>query len=86
MSLRKGNIKFTTGTAQSSVLQSDDTYTVTTVLSWAPDITDNNQFLYCDVQHQQTQGNSLQTTSLLLKVNGIYQSLKKTILIKVKNK
>ncbi|VDH89690.1 Hypothetical predicted protein [Mytilus galloprovincialis] len=69
MTLRIGNSQFSTGITQTSVLQSDKTYTVTSTLSWAPSISKNGQTLYCDVKHQETRGNNLQTVSLQLTVN-----------------
>ncbi|CAG2194105.1 unnamed protein product [Mytilus edulis] len=69
MTMRIGNIHFSTGITQSSVMQSDSTHTVTASLSWNPSISNNGQTLYCDVQHSQTRGNNLQTVSLQLTVN-----------------
>ncbi|CAC5377793.1 unnamed protein product [Mytilus coruscus] len=69
LTMRIGNSQFNTGITQSSVLQSDNTYTVTSALSWAPSISNNGQTLHCDVQHPETRGNNLQTVSLQLTVN-----------------
>ena len=71
ITLRIGNSSLTDGINQTSALQFDKTYTVTTVLSWAPRIDDNGKFLNCDVHHQQTSGTIPQTVSFQLTVNGM---------------
>ncbi|XP_071166138.1 hemicentin-1-like [Mytilus edulis] len=68
LTMRIGSSQFNTGITQSSVLQSDNTYTVTSSLSWAPSVSNNGQTLFCDVQHSETRGNNLQTVSLQLTV------------------
>ncbi|CAG2194107.1 unnamed protein product [Mytilus edulis] len=71
MTLWIGNSQFSTGITQTSVLQSDKTYTVTSTLSWAPSVSNNGQTLYCDVKHQETRGYNMQTASLQLTVNDV---------------
>ena len=68
MSFRIGNNKLTSGVNTNAALQTDKTYTVTGVLTWVPSLTNNGDTLYCDVEHQQTRGNNLQTVSLQLSV------------------
>ena len=70
MGLRIDSRQFESGITKSTFQNSDNTYTVISVLSWAPSITDDGQTLSCDVQHQETRGNDLQTASLQLSVNG----------------
>ena len=70
MTMRIGNMQFSAGLNQTSILQSDNTYTVTSVLSWAPDIINHGQTIYCDVRHQETRGNNLQTVGVQLTING----------------
>ncbi|CAC5377794.1 HMCN [Mytilus coruscus] len=67
MTMWIGNSQINTGITQSSILQSDGTYIVTSTLSWAPNIRDNGQTLYCHVQHPATRVNK--TVSLQLTVN-----------------
>ncbi|XP_052103233.1 hemicentin-1-like [Mytilus californianus] len=67
MTMWIGNSQINTGITQSSILQSDGTYSVTSTLSWAPNIRDNGQTLYCHVQHPATRVNK--TVSLQLTVN-----------------
>lgn len=55
----------------SQLQTSDKTYTVNFTLTWAPSIIHNGQTLDCHVQHPETSGNSRQTDSLLLTVNGM---------------
>jgi hypothetical protein len=75
MSLRIGSSVFTNGVSQTSVLEADNSYTVTSILSWAANVNNNGQTLYCDVQHQETLGNTVQTVSLQITVNGMYLTL-----------
>ncbi|CAC5377795.1 HMCN [Mytilus coruscus] len=66
ITMRIGNIQFSNGSKPSPVLQSDNTYTVTCILSLAPNISFNGQTLFCDVQHSETRGLNYQTVSLPL--------------------
>ena len=70
MSIRIGNSKIINGVTQTSVQQPDNTYIVTSVLSWAPTTDNQDKTLYCDVQHHNTQGNNIRTASLLLNIIG----------------
>ncbi|CAC5377805.1 unnamed protein product [Mytilus coruscus] len=70
MTMRIGNSQFSTGIEQTSEQQSDNTLTVTVVLSWAPTIAYNGLTLYCDVKHKETRGEDVQTASLQLIVIG----------------
>ena len=74
ITMRIGNSQLTwlsTVLQQSAVQQSDNTYTITAVLSWAPNVSFDGRILYCDVQHKDTRGLNDQTASLLLKVIGM---------------
>ena len=68
MTMRIGNSMFTSGTASKTVLQSDNTYTVSSVLSWSPSMAYHGQSLYCDVQYQEAGETDLKTDSLLLTI------------------
>ncbi|CAG2194109.1 HMCN [Mytilus edulis] len=71
ITMRIGNSQLTwlsTVLQQSAVQQSDNTYTITSVLSWAPNVSFDGRILYCDVQHKDTRGLNDQTASLLLNV------------------
>lgn len=75
ITMRIGNSQLTwlsTVLQQSAVQQSDNTYTITSVLSWAPNVSFDGRILYCDVQHKDTRGLNDQTASLLLNVIGMH--------------
>lgn len=65
-----GDIQLSTGIEQTSVQLSDNTFTVTVVLSWALNFstTNNNETLSCNVKHEQPQprGDVVQNASLQL--------------------
>ena len=71
ITMRIGSTQFTSGVTQTTTIQSDGTYTIMAVLSWAPTTGNNDQRLYCDVEHQETRGSRLQTVGLQLTVNGM---------------
>ncbi|VDH91359.1 Hypothetical predicted protein, partial [Mytilus galloprovincialis] len=65
-----GDIQLSTGIEKTSVQLSDNTFTVTVVLSWALNFstTNNNETLSCNVKHEQPQprGDVVQNASLQL--------------------
>ena len=71
MSIRVGNFVFGNEVTFNTVYdESSKTYRVTGTLVWSPTTTYNGETLYCDVLHPDTLGNSPQTVSLSLTVQG----------------
>ena len=68
--MRIGNIQFNESLSQTVVIDSDQTFTVTSVLSWKPSSSSDGKILHCDVYHPETLGNTSQTARLQLTVNG----------------
>ncbi|CAG2220245.1 unnamed protein product [Mytilus edulis] len=68
ITMKLSDIQFSTGIEQTSVQLSDNTFTVTVVLSWAPNFstTNNNETLSCNVKHDQPRGDVVQNASLQL--------------------
>ena len=71
MSIRVGNSVFGNEVTFNTVYdESSKTYRVTGTLVWIPTTTYNGETLNCDVLHPDTLGNSPQTVSLPLTVQG----------------
>ena len=71
ITLRIGNNPLTSIVTQTSVQQPDKTFTTFGFLSWTASLVNNGQTLYCDVRQPETLGNTVQTASLQLTVNGM---------------
>ena len=71
MTFRIGNTQFISGVSRTSVLESNSTYTITSILTWTPNVTNTGQTLYCDVLHMETLGDNMQTVGLQLVVYGM---------------
>ena len=70
MTMRIGNGQLSSGITQDVIIQYDGTYKVISVMLWAPSDIYNGQTLYCDIEHKQTLGQTLQTVAKQLTVYG----------------
>ena len=70
MIMRIENVIFTSAVSQTNILQSDDTYNITSILSWTPTVGNIGNTLYCEILHAETLGNNSKNARIQLTVNG----------------